>query len=196
MNNFGLFVENKAAPVKVDTLTAGFGSCNETSEVMVAYLAVVGGYQCRMTSSMNGFANERHAHVSPGISIAEYGDGGTVLKSASSLLQCKPWESGYCMGKGLLHGVNADLEFAALITEPSTTRYLDMSGAVFDIRWQQGGMISGYGWMDGVDPGLAKDAGRGITDYNAHYQWVAGWADVAAAAGFVGQRATALSAVA
>lgn len=55
------------------------------------------------------------------------------------------------------------------------------------------------GWIDGVDssPNAAGDAGRGISDRNAHYNWLAGASTVplSTAAQMIGQRMNKLSTV-
>ena len=47
-------------------------------------------------------------------------------------------------------------------------------------------------WVNGSDPSLADDNGRGITDWNAHYQYAMNTADLAPSVNYIGNRMTTL----
>lgn len=185
--------QNLGPAAKSAALTAGFGSCNETDEVMVAFLSIPA---CNIVQLSDGTRTScaDPTYISPKIMVGRHdlNSGVTIVPTSGPLpLDC-PAPSGYCKVVSAAESPAASGEIV-LITEPSKTQYLDFWGGIADVQWGPGGPIPGCGWTNGHDPSLTSDGGRGITDANAHYQYIAGGASTATAAGFVGNRMTALS---
>ncbi len=139
-NSLG-WVKALRPPVQTAALTAGFGDCTKTDEVLVAVTSVIGlelyspkpGARASNASRLPLFNRGTHMHT-------HYETGRDYVYKPVASVTCVVDFSGYCRASGVTS------EFSQpgvhlLITEPSTSQYLDFAGSIFDVHWVPGGPI-------------------------------------------------------
>jgi len=119
-------VTPNTAPIHIDTLTAGFGACTKTDEVLTA-LFVVPGCIAAFTAG----------NMVSGSSV-ECGKGWIWYAVGTQTSLRQPWcvaASGYCSA------FSSGTPYLFLVATPSTSRYLDFWGSFADVHWGPGGPV-------------------------------------------------------
>ena len=132
-------------PVQSDTLTAGFGSCTKTDEVLTLAAGVVWCDRIKMFNTLAD-CSTREGFVAMYMPVVHYKekdrsivlyDPATHKPSATKIPG-----STECINQTLCRGYIKLLKSrSAWLAVPSTTEYLDFWGTAYDVQWGTGGPI-------------------------------------------------------
>jgi hypothetical protein len=138
-------ITNSRAPAKAEAVTAGFGSCNDTDEVMIALLSIPACGHVKFSDGAWQLCTRdevfsRYTVITPGAPLL------AIDRSSghADFVSFSDWWAqafhGYLLLRSYEEGTNQPGSIV-LITPPSTTQYLDFWGGVQDVQWGPGGPI-------------------------------------------------------
>ena len=141
------FMMALAPPVQSDTLSAGFGSCTKTDEVLTLVAGVVGCLNMKMYGTSancqgtvgfteNGMPAVLYSQSSSGSGPVFYDPATRIYGAKKILSRITCLAQANCMASFQLPKSNT-----VWIAVPSTTQYLDFWGTTFDAQWGPGGAI-------------------------------------------------------